>query len=619
MSTTDDIRNAVHGADRAFPVIEGGKGKDKPPPPKSNGPDRCPVTSLGHFDGRFYFLDAIGQRRDLAARALGNKQEIVTLFGGKEDWLRAKFPKYAPQKPTKDDEQPSKPDVIDFLVNATGRFLINACFVAGMYGDHLVLRRPGVWPDADGGPVVHCGDQVMLAGEWVNAGDRTRRKDGKVLVWAAAAPTPRPDAPCEGGIGRQLQQDIQALFNFRHKGGAIMALGVLGVSYFGAAARWRPSMFLTGPAGCGKTSLLQVIRACSPMHSFSNDTSKAGLAGAINGRAMLCLIDENEKSDDLPGRAAKSLFDLVLTASGGDGTEGLRANADGSIRHIAMVGSFVMSATAVPEMRETHMGRIAVLDMQPPENGEDFRTQHEALIEKMAAWGPALWARALGAWQRYNAALGIYRVALKDGGCQPREMDQYGAILAGWWILTEEGTPDARNAQRGVAALDGFIRTADIVDEGSNARRLLQYLLTFAIQMDRSTARETIASLIDAVIHTGEFSMGDDSRIGANVATRALQTHGIRVIRATDKNDARGRAVPRLGPHGIWINTQATELRRLFDNSDWAGGRWITGLLEVKSARRSPTPLKVGASACRAIWISLDELGMEAPDFEPEN
>jgi hypothetical protein len=622
MSNVDDIRNAIAGADRAFVAIEGGRGKGAPPPPDKDGVKPCPVTMLGHFNGTFYFLDAIGQRRDLAARGLGNKQELIALFGGKDDWLRSKFPKYAP-KPKPTDEVPEPPDVvIDFLVNKTAQYLMHACFCAGMFGDHLVIRKPGVWPDSSGIPVVHCGDAVRMHGNWTDAGCRSEGPRGKTLIWAAASACPRPGTQCEGAIGAKLQDDIQQLFRFRNPGGAIVALGVLGSSYYGAAARWRPSVFFTGQAGCGKSTLIEVLRAASPMHSFSNDTSKAGLTGAIDGRAMLCIIDENEKSDDTAGRAAKTLMDLVLTASGGEGTQGLRANVDGSVRHIEMVGAFAMAATAVPEMRDTHMGRICVVDMEPPAEGEDFRDQHAALIEETRKWGDALWSRALGAWERYGASLAAFRQALKDRGCNPREMDQYGAILAGWWVLTREGMPGEKGAGEGVAALTGFVRTAAMVQETSNAKRLVQYFMTYAIQLDRSSARESIGSLIDRVHRQGMFVMGAkpedaefDTEGGSIVAARALATHGVRVIRATDKQDVRGRAVPRLGPQGIWVNANATELRRIFDNSDWAGGRWVTGLLELRGARRSPSPLKVGSINCRAIWISLDELDMQDVEF----
>src|SRR5690348_973037 len=105
MSTDDGkraVRQAIEGAGRAFQVIEGGgKGSPPPPPPPaSEAPEECPVIALGHFNGMFHFLDVIGQKRELSARQLGSRHELLSLFLGKDDWLRARFPKRVNVKKT---------------------------------------------------------------------------------------------------------------------------------------------------------------------------------------------------------------------------------------------------------------------------------------------------------------------------------------------------------------------------------------------------------------------------------------------------------------------------------------------------------------------------------------
>ncbi len=599
------------GADRAFTVVKGGR-DDGPPaaPPPNDGASQtpCPIMALGHLCGRFYFLDRVGQQVELSARALGNRHELLnTLFGGQDQWLRSQFPKKIKRKAK--DEQGNDIEeeiVVDFALNQASAYLARACFQSGMWGDHIVLRRPGVWPEtatpgAAAFPAVHCGDKVLIGTNWHDAGHRIDN-----TIWAAAAPVPRPGTPCDHSIGETLQSELQRLFKFRQAGGAIVVVGLLGTAYFGGAAQWRSSGFLLGQSGCGKSTLLQVLRACAPMHWFSNDTSKAGLEQGLNGRAMPCFLDETEKSGG-DVRGAQTLLDLVLTASGGGGTQGARGGIDGHARRIEVVSSVIMAATAPPEMRETHLGRFALIELDRPDGGEDFRAAHEALIANMKKLGPALWGRALSSWERYNRALESFRTELSAKGCAPREMDQLGAILAGWWVLVRDGDPQARGALEGVAGLADFTRTTDIVAEDSNARRLVQYLMTKAVQLDRSTAREPIGNLILRVI-AGNV-IGEDYATGVDTAKRALGAHGIRVIRLEENPDPRIPPEPCLSMGGgIWLNPRATELASLFENSDWAASRWISGLLEMDRCKRSTNAIRVGGVVTKAIWLPLEEL-----------
>lgn len=613
----DAIRNAVLHPDRAVPLVlvtdRNERGGRRPPPPADpHAEDPCPVTCLGHLDGKFYFLDSRGQRRDLSARALGSRNELLSLFLGDDGWLRRNYPKKITKKTKGDDGTETEQEVtIDFNVNRACGYFQAQCGAAGLYGDHVVIRKPGVWAGESGAPAVHCGDIVLLNNALSPIGTRTKLDRGRVAVWAAAAPTPRPSDGCDSSVGQALQEDLQNLWNFREAGGAIVVMGVLGTAYFGGAARWRSCAFLLGEGGCGKSKLLEVLMSCCPLHFYRNDVTKSGLEQNLNGRAMPCFLDESEKTGE--PTAANALLDLVLTASGGHGLQGARGGADGVGRSFEVVSTIFMAATGAPEMKQTHLGRFALVWLDKPKAGDDHRADHDALAQRMREIAPRLWGRAIGAWDRYNAALTVFREALRTMGCEPREMDQLGAILAGWWILTHEGVPDARQGRAGVIALGGFLRTSEIVAEESDRARVLDRLLTTAITLDRSSARETIGELIRRVVLHNAFDPENTAVHGTGTAIAALGTHGIRVVRSDDLRDAQGRDTPRLGPHGIWVNTSAFELEKLFAASDWAAGRWRQKLLELPSAKRAKFNVRVGGVAQKALWISLDDLSVTDP------
>lgn len=609
---TKTIRGAIEGAGRAFQVVEGGKRGGNEPPGQEVSDDRlpCPITCLGHLDGSFHFLDARGQKRIIGARGLGNRHELLSLFLGIDTWLRQEFPKKAKVKRQENGEEIEVEVIVDFQINRAAAWLQIQCGDAGLYGEHVVLRAPGVWPGPDKLPVVHCGDEILIDRKWQKAGTRTGTQ-----VWAAAAPVPRPGLPCEAAIARELQEDIKQLWNFRKAGAEIAVLGLLCCGYFGAAVNWRPAGFLLGGAGSGKSALLQVLRAASPMHHYSNDTSKAGVEASVNSRAMPILIDESSDRKDQSG--AQALLDMVLAASGGEGTRGVRGSVEGHARTFQIAGSIIYSSISPPDMQPQHLGRFTMIEMRSPDLGADNTEEHRALTEKARHIGPRLWGRAIAGAERYTTALAMFRSALSNEGCPPREMDQIGALLAGWWILTEESNPTADDGRAGVRALEEFIRGAEETKADDGPRRMIMHMFTSHVQVQRSTLKRPLNALIERAFkkfHSFDPDKPDD--FGIDAARTVLLDLGIRVIRADDTAvDRAGRSAPRMADgNGIWFATGAVELRALFRGTVWEGERWLYELKRFESARERKEKVRIGSYIGRGVWVGAEELGIEVED-----
>ncbi|WP_240906374.1 ATP-binding protein [Komagataeibacter xylinus] len=605
-----DVRAAVLSADRQFQVIDGGKRGGGGPPEGDAENASCPVTAIGHLDGTYYLLDSVGQLRALSARQIGNRHDLVGLFGGNDDWLRAHYPKKAQCKIKGPDGQDTTEErIVDFRINSVAAFLQSECTAAGLFGDHILIRRPGIWAERDGMPVVHCGDQVLIGDRLEPAGTRTGNQ-----IWAAAPPAARPGVPCGPDIGRALQYQLQELWNYRCDGGAIMAMGLLGCAYYGAAIPWRPAGFLIGGAGSGKSSLLTVLRAASPMNFYTNDTSKAGLEQSLDGRAMPSFIDEASDREDQ--RGARALLDLVLSASGGEGTRGSRGGVDGKARKIEVAGSIIMASISPPDMKAQHLGRFTIIDLERPDEGSDYSTEHKELKEWAQQNGPALWGRALAGWTRYRDGLAIFRRALAAIGCAPREMDQLGALLAGWFILTSDGLPTEQQAAAGVEAVRDFIRDREDVVAQDAPMQMVSHLLSTTVQLQRSTERKSIGELIERILTKKLAVEADGPDFTRGVAAEVLSQHGIRVIRADEPKDKRGRDAPRLAlGNGIWFAPNNSMLKELFNGTPFEGNRWVYEVMRLESARRNAKAMRVGQTPpAKCIWVSAEELGFEGDD-----
>ncbi|ASC05634.1 hypothetical protein S101468_01376 [Acetobacter pasteurianus subsp. pasteurianus] len=610
------IRSALSTAERQFQVIEGGKGVDNDGrPPKTKEKKPCPVVTIGHLDGSFYFLDRVGQLRVLKASQMTRRPDLVALFGGNIDWLKETFPKTAKVK-DKDAEgnETAREVVVDFNINHTCQFLQRECFSAGLFGDHIQIRRPGIWPTSEGMPVVHCGDRVLVGSKLELPGTRIGNQ-----IWAAAPAEPRPAEPCEAIDAREFQRQVRELWDFRLEGSDIIVMGMLACAYYGAAIPWRPAGFLTGPAGCGKSSLLRVLQNAIPLKFATNDASKAGIEQMVDGRAIPMLVDE--ASDRVDQRAARALLDLVLSATGGEGTKGARGGSDGIARKIAVAGSIIMASIRPPDMEAQHLGRFTLVEMQAPKNGADHTAEHREFAEWAKEIGPKLWGRALAGWQRYSAARVILRAAVGRSGCQPREMDQMGSLLAGWWVLINDQVPTEAEADRAVECVMGYIRTAETAEAASGSQQMIDHLLSQKVQMDRSTDRRSLSSLIERMlvpVNEEKPDIEENAFSRKNVAS-VLASYGIRVVRRNEPTPRSGQDVPRGSEgDGLWIWPRNAMLTALFKDTPFAGQKFVYEFSRMESYRPPPrnarghqiTITMDGKKNKGCFWVRCCELGL---------
>ena len=571
--------------------------------PPAEQQEQCPVVALGHRDGKFYFLDTAGEKRCLAARSLGSRSELQALFMGNTTWLRERFTQRKTVKDTVAGETVVTHTEVGFNASDAAEYLMREAAAAGIYGDHIVIRQPGIWRGAEGAPVVHCGSDLWMDGAWRRAGARIGD-----TVWVSGPPVRKPDKPCGPEIGLYLAREIARLWTFKHSGSNMICVGLMATAMLGAAPHHRPSGFLRAEAGSGKSLLLDALRACAPMHYYTNDTTAAGVTGAMNGRAMPIYIDEPTDRVDQVG--ALKLMDLVLASAGGEGVKGSRGNVDGTHRTIEMVGAFLYAATSPPELQPQHMRRITMVDLVAPAAGTDHRIPMEDLASDMRAESHRIWARVIQSWQRWKMAATAYREALAAIGCAGGEIDQMSAILAGWWIMTEDGEPSPRDARIGVASIRDFVRVADDVAADSNPRRAVAVLLAALVQYDGTTRREQVGTLLSRIWQQYDVN---GSFHDATAAAECLGRHGIRAICARDVTDKQNRPVPRLADgDGLWLAPASA--RALFKDSPFEGDRWRTELLRLPGAKASRFNVRIGGGQPgKSVWLSREDVDPAVP------
>lgn len=127
-----------------------------------------PIRPLGiTADGRFAFLDTIGQLRLLTDEQLQGRHELLSLFLGNDAWLRAWFPKRITVKRTIGEAVIDETIVVDFRLADAALYLMAECRSLGLFvppASPSVRRRQA--------PSIHQ-----------HRGDPMRRMIGRVLWW----------------------------------------------------------------------------------------------------------------------------------------------------------------------------------------------------------------------------------------------------------------------------------------------------------------------------------------------------------------------------------------------------------------------------------------------------
>lgn len=587
-----------------IPIDEARRKRGKRKLPDAGTPeDPCPVVALGHVENEVVLLDASGKERRLNGRQLISVGDLSLLFGGDDAWLMKSFPHKKIVRKKVDDEEIIEERTMGFNALVAGQYLIRAAFAAGLFGPHVIFRRPGIWRGADDAPVVHAGNAVLVDGEWRRAGYRSGD-----IVWAAYASEPRPGAPCSREVVEQIQSDIRGLWQFRHPGGEIATLGLIACGHLGQALATRPNGFLTGGTNSGKTMLLNLMRACAPQHHFTTDTTKAGLEQSIDGTAVPSFVDESsDRRGD--GQGAERLLDIVLGATSGDGARIHRGTAGGKVRSINLASVITMAATNPPELLPQHLRRFTIIELMRPAEGADNAAAQHAATARCAAAGAALWGRTLAAWPRWPAVVAVYREALARSRYDVSAMDQAAAWLAGWWVLVEDGVPSAAQALDGVGAVASYLRIASEVADDDAPRRMLRHLASTLVQRQHTTDRMPIAVLADR-------AWGADA--DADYSRTLLAGYGIRIVRASDDR-VNGKAVSRRGDgDGMWFAIGARPLREMFEGvPELEKNKWVYEVMRLPSAVRSGAQnIRVGKLVGPAIWLSRHDWQVPAEEDE---
>lgn len=375
-------------------------------------PEDCPVRPLGYDGENYYFVDTSGQVFNTGTNALG-VERVQKLFAGQEGFVDWAWPSW----------NRTGKKVTGFKAEEARRALYAACRKRGPWSPTDRVRGRGAWLDEQGKLVLHCGEYLWIDGKLRDTGEHGEhfyvRRPASLQPWGSPV-----DVDTNPAV--EIFEALRT-WNFERGDTDIMILlGWIGVALMGAALEWRPSVFVIGDAGQGKSELTGkrgLLRAVLGRSMVSTtNASEAGLYQLVGHDSLPIGIDELEGEDGV--EQAQKIIKMARDAA--SGSIRIRGGSDHKGVEFQAQSTFIFSAINPPGLPPASLSRLAILQLNPLKTVEG-RAPRLSAAETV---GPRLLRMVADGFPTFDARYEEYRKVLRDVGHSSRGQNTFGTFLA---------------------------------------------------------------------------------------------------------------------------------------------------------------------------------------------
>lgn len=497
-----------------------------------------------------------------------------------------------------------------------GDTIIAAAYRVGVYNEHRIRAR-GVWLDQDR-IIAHLGDTILVDGTT----EPTMGIDSR-FVYPVDDPLLPPDVPVnikplDDEHGAQLL-NICRKFAWANKASGDLLAGVIATSCICGALQFRTHAWITGPAGSGKSYLMEsvVARALDgiALHILGNST-EAGIRRHLSRDARPAIYDEAEGE----GQAGRQRRDMIIGLMRASSTETkariLLGSGGARGESFPVRAQFILGSVGTALERETDQTRCLLLTLRSrvattPTDRADFAA-HFADIQADVATLPAhlsaaLFMRMMPLAHIVRANAARFSRLIAKYFATTRIGDQVGTVLAGTYALRHTNEVSDEEALKYLARFPwGEYTTAadpQAQDEGS----LLNHLGAHHVRVEAptGTVTRTVGEL--CAILAAPPPQNPDDFDGVYPVTRELARQSaarIGILYAKADKDAPNTPAP---PLMFWLSNTHPELKKVFASSQFPQG-YIPILYRIAGAKRSPYARAFAGVSSKAILLPVEKL-----------
>ncbi len=425
------------------------------------------------------------------------------------------------------------------------------------------LRGRGVHWDEGLGVVYHAGRAVYVDG----AGYRPHDAPGRHIYEAGEALSGALGEPLPEGEGQRLL-DVCEMLPWANPRSADALAGWIVTAMTGSTLMWRPHLWLTGPAGSGKTTIIQLLplRCLGSLALFvEGETTEAGLRQTIGSDARPIVFDEAEADK----RAGLARIERILALARHNSAAGPGKVLKGGSGHQATAfggsSSFLLASVGVALTRQADQTRWTVVELAGALNEDSdelaaIRAAAKALDEDFRLGLMAAVVRHLDVL-KHNHELLAAAIGRRIGR---RMGDQIGGLMAGAHFLRsyQRLTP----AEAADMAQDVPVSAqAEIVE--TDQERCLAALASAWCRVTTSGGRRQVTRSLGDLVAVA-LRERIDADITDDEADGVLLQHGV--------------AVKRLGP---WLRELRDAEKRERLPADWV--EWLAPYWDAYQADRT--------------------------------
>lgn len=555
-----------------------------PPPPEPatiEKPEELPVdedlpennrhfTILGYnHDNYFVFQHG---KKQISTLGKGDMAEKGLIALAELNWWEMHFPG-------------GKGAAID--TSRAANFIMRVAEKRGIY-DPSRIRGRGAWVDADR-MVFHHGGYLSVDNVET---DITAIRSRYVYELNRSLPNPDP-TPMSSDDGEEILAMCEQ-FRWTKPGSAALLAGWIALAPMCGALRWRPHIWLTGGAGCGKSTILNdfVHRLLGGLDLYAQgNSSEAGIRQTLRADAIPVLFDESESNEETDARRVQNVLSLIRQASTESEAQTYKGTAGGDAMAFHIRSMFCLASIQVAIKHQADVERLAVLALRPKREDTDAGASWDRLkaglyrIKRDVTLPGRLFRRSLDLLPLTLKNIDVFTAAAGKVFNNQRDGDQYGTLLAGTWSLLSSRIATEAEALALINKYDwSEHRESNDMDEG---QRALSTLMEAHIRV--AGGDMTVYELVSAACGRAT----DATHLTPEKADAFLQRHGM---------------LAKMGPTRLLLSNTSTELKKLVAGTPFEAD--LRGmLLRVEGATRNDgKPQRFSGVLSKCITIPLDPI-----------
>jgi hypothetical protein len=327
-----------------------------------------------------------------------------------------------------------------FSKDKAAEWIINTAHERGIFNPSMTRGR-GAWID-NKRVVYHFGDQLSV--------------DGILTPVTAIASkfiyenqNMLPVIPSDAMTVSESESiyNISTQFRWSRDASAPLLAGWIALAPFCGALKWRPHVWISGGAGCGKTTIVNdyIHTLLNGIDLFAQGNStEAGIRQMLGSDARPVIFDESEQNDEREQSRVQNILSLIRQASSESAALTLKGTATGSAMTFLIRSMFCLSSIQVGMKHQADKERLIILNLRPKHEQSNATDQWRDLSNKLQLLqrdetAPSrLFMRSLSLLPITLQNIKIFSDVCSKKFNSVREGDQIGTLMAGAYSMLSD-------------------------------------------------------------------------------------------------------------------------------------------------------------------------------------